>query len=76
MDDKEREYEIDLEKLGKILWRKKKKAMALCIAGVLLGFAYPMTQPASYSSIIEMRIKQMNVWLIYQTQLILLKISP
>ncbi len=57
MDDKEREYEIDLEKLGKILWRKKKKVMALCIAGVLLGFAYPMTQPASYSSTIEVRVK-------------------
>ncbi len=51
------EYEIDLAKLGKILWQKKKQVMALCVAGAALGSAYPMTQPASYSSTIEMRVK-------------------
>ena len=56
MDDKEREYEIDLAKLGKILWQNKKQVMALCVAGMLLGFAYPMTQPASYSSAVEVQV--------------------
>ncbi len=57
MDAKEQEYEIDLVKLGKILWKKKKQAAALCMAGAMLGFAYPMTQPARYSSTIEVRVK-------------------
>ncbi len=57
MDDKEREYEIDLEKLGKILWRKKKQVMALCVAGAALGYAYPMAQPPSYSSTAEVQVR-------------------
>ena len=56
MDDKEREYEIDLEKLGKILWQKKKQVLALCVAGAAIGFAYSLTQPPSYSSTVEVQV--------------------
>ena len=56
MDKNEQEYEIDLAKLGEILWQKKKQVLALCVAGVALGFAYPMTQPASYSSTAEVQV--------------------
>ena len=56
MDKNEQEYEIDLAKLGGILWQKKKQVLALCVAGAAIGFAYPLTQPPSYSSTIEMRV--------------------
>lgn len=56
MDDKEREYKIDLEKLGKILWQKKKQVLALCVAGAVLGFTYPLTQPPLYSSTVEVQV--------------------
>jgi len=57
MDTKEQEYEIDLTKLGRILWQKKKQVGALCVAGAVLGAAYPLIQPVSYSSTAEVQVR-------------------
>ena len=57
MDGKEKEIEIDLAKLGRIMWGKKKQVLALCVAGAAIGFAYPMTRPAVYTSSAMIQIR-------------------